>query len=544
MVKINKNEYIEELLDDIHKKDVIKAKILLRHIDQVDDTTQRRLIFELNKADDDFSLPLLIALIMENPGMAVKVPTFKQILIAKFLADPDALIQCFQDFKSKECDFFVEVAGEMKLQEAVEPLTSMLKEHKNKNKIILLLDALGNIASPESTNIISDHLYSGSKDIVIAAIKALSKIATPTAIQRLAERTGTDNEFDALIFDVFASVQDQLSLEKLNDSLVSHYAFIRNLGKTKLIEVGSKAVPLLIENLKNEDPDLLIHTLNILGDIGDTSAIAPIKKLLFREPTDPNVRFAAYEALGRLPLDKGIFVLAGGLTDPIDNVCMAAAKAINKNFNEVLSAGINNLFNDKSSDKDHLIRMIIDSEADRIFMEMLHDDFFKKYSMTYLKRSAHKDVRNYFCKVLENNNFSELAKTLKDKKEDSSSNKKKICVVDDSRMILSVYRSTLHNLGFEADLFEFPKSAIEALLFTDNKPDLVITDLNMPDITGVEMTRKVREKYSAKQLPIIMVTTQHEVQDNQAAYKAGVDLVIHKPFTEDSLGEAISRFIK
>lgn len=58
---------------------------------------------------------------------------------------------------------------------------------------------------------------------------------------------------------------------------------------------------MLAENLCSGDPDVQIHSLNVLGDIGDPAAIAPIRKLLHSHPENPNVRFAAYEALGLYP---------------------------------------------------------------------------------------------------------------------------------------------------------------------------------------------------------------------------------------------------
>jgi CheY-like chemotaxis protein len=72
-----------------------------------------------------------------------------------------------------------------------------------------------------------------------------------------------------------------------------------------------------------------------------------------------------------------------------------------------------------------------------------------------------------------------------------------------------------------------------------HKPDLIFTDLNMPDINGVELAKAVRQVYSKEQLPIIMVTTQNECQDNEAAIKAGVNAILNKPFNERMLREAM-----
>ena len=57
----------------------------------------------------------------------------------------------------------------------------------------------------------------------------------------------------------------------------------------------------------------------------------------------------------------------------------------------------------------------------------------------------------------------------------------------------------------------------------------------MPDISGIELTRAVRMIFSKEQLPIIMVTTQNEASDNEAALAAGVNAILYKPFNEESL---------
>jgi HEAT repeat protein len=80
-----------------------------------------------------------------------------------------------------------------------------------------------------------------------------------------------------------------------------------------------------------------------LGEIGDASAIGPIRKLLDNHPRDANIRFAAYEALGLLPMERGAYALAAGLTDPVGNVRAAAARAVNGAFSEVLAAGVKNM---------------------------------------------------------------------------------------------------------------------------------------------------------------------------------------------------------
>jgi CheY-like chemotaxis protein len=72
----------------------------------------------------------------------------------------------------------------------------------------------------------------------------------------------------------------------------------------------------------------------------------------------------------------------------------------------------------------------------------------------------------------------------------------------------------------------------------------MFTDLNMPEMTGVELIRKTRELYSSSRLPIVMITTQNEVQDNRDAIQAGADTIGRKPFTSESLQNILENLEK
>jgi CheY-like chemotaxis protein len=114
-----------------------------------------------------------------------------------------------------------------------------------------------------------------------------------------------------------------------------------------------------------------------------------------------------------------------------------------------------------------------------------------------------------------------------------------VFAVDDSRMILNIYRSVLHNIGCEPVLFEFPADAIKQV--KNQKPDLVFTDLNMPEINGLDLTRSIRQLYKPYELPIIMVTTQNDCQDMEKAHASGINAVLHKPFNEQTLRAALEQ---
>jgi HEAT repeat protein len=139
-------------------------------------------------------------------------------------------------------------------------------------------------------------------------------------VNKLYDRLGGETDLDLSILDTISTLQINDAYEKVNDILSSESVHLRTAAKKKLVELGSISVRYMIKKLTYKEPDIVIHSLNAIGDLGDSSAIAPVRKLLFNEPEDPNIRFAAYEALGGLPSAKGAFALASGLEDPVDNV--------------------------------------------------------------------------------------------------------------------------------------------------------------------------------------------------------------------------------
>jgi CheY-like chemotaxis protein len=539
MADLNPQHMIEELQDNIRTGDALKAQLVLACLERVDRKTRNRLVYILSRAEPDFSVPLFIYLLTDQPAVAEEMPIIRETLLSILLAYPEKLIEFLGSPKIHDKSELIKVVGELRLKEATSVLLDLIAVSENQTEILSIIECLGLIGDPLAINTLTDYLYAANRELIIAAVRSLGQVGTPTAMHRLAERMGTDNEMDYLILAIFSEVQDHISLEKLNDTIRSHYAHMRTFAKSELLGIGPKAVPVLIENLLHDDPDFLIHTLNVLGDIGDESAVVPIRKLLINEPKNANVRFAAYEALALLPLKKGAYTLAAGLSDPEDHVCVAAARAIDKNFSPILGAGIKNLLRGPENEARHIVKIIVNAQVDTIFLHLADDRLFEELALFYLPH-AHNDIRNHYHKLLLQAGKNNFANKLTGA--DEQVVRPKVVAVDDSRMILGIYKATLHELGFEPVLFEFPASALEWL--RTEKPLMMLTDLNMPNITGIELTKRVREKYTAKLLPIIMVTTQNESQDNDEAYAAGVNAIVHKPFNSKSLGTAMDKILK
>ena len=114
----------------------------------------------------------------------------------------------------------------------------------------------------------------------------------------------------------------------------------------------------------------------------------------------------------------------------------------------------------------------------------------------------------------------------------------KVLVVDDSEMVRNYYYYVLTNAGFDVVSAIDGVDGIEKLF---NSPDisLIISDINMPNMDGYTMIKKVRKEEKFQYLPIILASTESEASGKQKGLNAGADAYIVKPIEPNILIENI-----
>lgn len=113
----------------------------------------------------------------------------------------------------------------------------------------------------------------------------------------------------------------------------------------------------------------------------------------------------------------------------------------------------------------------------------------------------------------------------------------KFLVVDDSATMRRIVVNSLSRIGF-SDCLE-AGDGTEALELFDASVDFVITDWNMPNMSGLEFVRALRARDDGRRVPILMVTTRSVREDIVQAAQAGVNNYVVKPFTPQVLKEKI-----
>ncbi len=111
---------------------------------------------------------------------------------------------------------------------------------------------------------------------------------------------------------------------------------------------------------------------------------------------------------------------------------------------------------------------------------------------------------------------------------------KSILVVDDSETVRQVLQLTLSNAGFDVVEAVDGDDALVKLVEMESV-DMIITDLNMPNIDGLQLIKKIREAGNHRFTPIVMLTTESSEEKKQAGREAGASGWIVKPFKPEQL---------
>lgn len=118
----------------------------------------------------------------------------------------------------------------------------------------------------------------------------------------------------------------------------------------------------------------------------------------------------------------------------------------------------------------------------------------------------------------------------------------KILLIDDFSTMRRIIKNLLKEIGYE-DVEEAEDGAVALQMLKDKAYDFIISDWNMPNMTGIELLKLIRADDSLKDLPFLMVTAEAKPENVTEALGAGVSNYIVKPFTSVTLKEKIDKIL-
>lgn len=116
-------------------------------------------------------------------------------------------------------------------------------------------------------------------------------------------------------------------------------------------------------------------------------------------------------------------------------------------------------------------------------------------------------------------------------------------VVDDSRAIRMILSKTLSSLGFEVSQASNGREALDRLVDVHDAADaplsVVLVDWNMPEMNGLEFVQNVRANPEYREIKLMMVTTETQIEQMTRALEAGANEYVMKPFTEEVISDKL-----
>ncbi|MGL4791910.1 MAG: response regulator [Anaerotignaceae bacterium] len=110
-----------------------------------------------------------------------------------------------------------------------------------------------------------------------------------------------------------------------------------------------------------------------------------------------------------------------------------------------------------------------------------------------------------------------------------------ILSVDDSRIVRKIIKSAVDVLGYEFFEAEDGASALSLLEKMNGTVDLILLDWNMPELSGLEVLKILKEDEELSSIPVMMVTTESEKSNIVSAIRAGAINYLTKPFSSEEL---------
>jgi two-component system, chemotaxis family, chemotaxis protein CheY len=117
-----------------------------------------------------------------------------------------------------------------------------------------------------------------------------------------------------------------------------------------------------------------------------------------------------------------------------------------------------------------------------------------------------------------------------------------VLVVDDFSTMRRIVRNILRELDFK-NILEADDGTSALEILRDQKVDLIVSDWNMPKMTGLELLKSVRATEQIKDIPFLMLTAESQKENIVEAVKARVSNYIIKPFTAVTLSEKLTKIL-
>ncbi len=506
---------------------------------------------EKNKAFD--AVPELFSLHANPLGDAsvdlMVANTLKSLLLANTKVTMEGLIHDQPAIR----ELSLHVLMQNPTHEATQTLMEAAKSETSPEMRFEILSALSKLGDPSSLPLFRECLEMSDPWFVSLGLGAVATMADaeslPVVIDMITHAEDDDryeicdlSTYEAI--RVAQAVASPEALEFLASKIHHRNPTARRVIHEALLSLGSASTLHVAQLFESDDVDKRILAANILGGLRDKrGADVMIEALDDNRAEHPNIRFAIYEALGKIPYIKGLVHLVDGLNEKDEMILIAVVTSLDGSLNPGIVGRIKD-FAATPGQGELVCAAIAAAGSLNIFEALYKAGGLEKQLVSKVKALGDPALKKAFTErllAMDAPTAQDDAAALSDG--DTADISGRILAVDDSKAMLLFYRGAIPALGYDVVTAENGQKAFE-LLQNDTDFVLMVVDMNMPEMDGIELTRKTREIGALANVPIIMATTESEGSQVELAKKAGVNLFVNKPFKPETLHGKIRDLLK
>ncbi|MDG4474555.1 response regulator [Thiovibrio frasassiensis] len=421
-------------------------------------------------------------------------------------------------------------------------LVKLLGSATDSEVISEVIRALVNYKEGGLTEILLPYLKHEDYSVVAWAMRGLTGTHDPKVCDALMTLVSESREVQSV--DVGCDLRTALAVENLASFPVEttsgfligfiHHGnpSFRRVVISTLAGMGEDILPDLEKCLETGDKDEKIMAANVIGMTGKKRG-ADILVAHLESAGDANLKFAIYEALGRISSMRSVIGLTDGLAEGDDLVLIAVMTALDHQCNPGVVKVLNETIARGDAQSGRVLSALITSHARQLFAALYKDGGQRGTLLSAVRKSGDHEAIGAFRAELAKIGGEQAAKDIQFLSlADVGAKEKRILAADDSKAMLFFYKGVAADLGMELVTVEDGKKAFDYLQI-DSEFDLIITDMNMPNMDGIELTREIRKKAEWAAIPVLMATTESEKTQAELARQAGVTDFITKPFSKD-----------
>ena len=522
---------------------------------------QIALLGEIQVKADGAAIAQMVDLFVTPVGDRAVDTMLRKVLREILLRHPAELVNGLAAQSRELARFCAVLAGEARLAEATAPLMELARTWREDPEALHdCLIALGRIGDPATVPLFRECLDQEDDFITCACIANLGAFGDQ-ACQPHLEAVVDANEAPessaeclvttwAAIDALFALGTDR-ALTYLTSKIHHANPTARRLILQGLVDKAEQVLPFLralLERTKDTDEKVLLA--NALGFIGSRqSANDVIDALESGRLGTVNERFAGYEALGRIPGMKSIVFLQSALWKETDSLLLLAiTRGLDALSVEVVAEGAAREIEARLAASPDavraVLRAVVASGAGNLFAALAGLPGCGPLVLETAAVEAEAKTRKALAERLEARGMAQEAETLRQAgvMDEDSWQRKRMLAVDDSEAMRSFYAQFGSFVGYAVQTAENGRLALDLVESGENF-DLVVVDMNMPVMDGIELTTRLRAMPDLASLPILMASTESSKSQARIAKTAGVNSFIVKPFTQEQLRKKILNLV-